>query len=366
MGVNERAGAWRLLGLTLESGWVIKEPIGWDPSNGDSIDHYGGTGGHFSVPYIVEKDGHRAFLKAIDLTPAMDAVDVLAALQEISATHSFEARILKICLDSSMDRVVVAIESGQISVGPNIQDKAPYLIFELADGDVRRRIQKKSGEVRLAWWLRAMHHGTVGLAQLHSRGITHQDFKPSNLLSFGSDEVFKVSDLGRCTCDGEASPHDVLPFTGDMKYAPPEILYGYVNQQVHERRLRCDLWMLGSMIFFFVRGFGATQLLLNQLMLPQRPMPFGAWNGGYRPIVPLLQTCFTRMLQDLETDLGKSEISQELVKAASELCNPDDELRGHPLARAGNGNAHSLERYVSLFDRLAKTASHNLERSTKK
>ena len=360
MGIEERAGAWRLLGLTLDSGWKIREPVGWDPSSGDSIDHYNGTGGHFSVPYLVEKDGRQAFLKAIDLTRAMHAVDVLAELQAISATHTFEARILEICADASMDRVVVALESGQISVGPNLQDKAPYLIFELAEGDVRRRIQKKSGEVRLAWWLRAMHHATVGLSQLHAQGIAHQDFKPSNLLSFEDDEVFKVSDLGRCTCEGQPSPHDLLPFTGDLKYAPPEILYGYVNPQAQDRRLRSDLWMLGSMIFFFVRGFGATQLLINELRVENRPTPLGAWNGGYRPIVPLLQTCFTKMLHDLETDLGDNQVCRELVKAASELCNPDDELRGHPLARAGAGNPHSLERYISLFDRLAKIAARGL------
>lgn len=360
MGIEDRAGAWRLLGRTLESGWTIVQPVGWDPLSGDSMDHYNGSGGHFSVPYLVERDGRRAFLKAIDFTSALNSVNVLEALQEITATHSFEAKILRLCADANMDRVVVAIESGQISVGPNLQDTAPYLIFELADGDVRRRIQKKEGEVRMAWWLRAMHHATVGLSQLHSEGIAHQDLKPSNLLSFDEEGAFKIADLGRCTREGEAAPHDVLPFTGDLKYAPPEILYGYINPQQQERRLRCDLWMLGSMIFFFVRGFGATQLLHSELQPTQRPMPFGAWNGGYLPMLALLQTSFTKMLYDLESDLDKNHLKDELVTAASELCNPNHELRGHPLARVGAGNPNSLERYVSLFDRLAKVAARNL------
>lgn len=357
MTTTGRAGAWHLLGKTLESGWVIKAPVGWDPTSGESRDHYNGTGGNFSVPYIVERNGRQAFLKAIDLTHAMHSVNVIAALQEISATHTFEARILEICAGASMDRVVVAIESGQIATGSNLQDWAPYLIFELAEGDVRRQIQKTSREVRLAWWLRAMHHATIGLSQLHAKGIAHQDLKPSNLLSFEGAEVFKVSDLGRCTCEGEPSPHDLLPFTGDPSYAPPEIVYGYINPQARDRRLRCDLWMLGSMIFFFARGFGALQLLLHELPLANRPLPFGSWMGGYRPVVPLLHNCFTKMLDDLISDLGNSDISRQLVKAASELCNPDDELRGHPLARASAGNPHSLERYISLFDRLAKQAA---------
>ena len=82
MEIEQRAGAWRLLGIETESGWRIVEPVGWDPETGDRADHYNGTGGHFSVPYIVEKDGNRAFLKAIDLTRAMDAIDVMKELQK--------------------------------------------------------------------------------------------------------------------------------------------------------------------------------------------------------------------------------------------------------------------------------------------
>lgn len=357
MSVEDRAGAWRLLGMTTDSGWTIVEPVGWDPKSGDSIDHYNGTGGNFSVPYIVEKDGGRAFFKAIDLTRAMNSPDILGSLRFISEAHAFETEILRLCAGASMSRVVVALESGQLRAGPNLQDAAPFLVFELAEGDVRRRVQKKSGEVRLAWWLRAMHHATVGLAQLHSLDIAHQDLKPSNLLSFEGDEVFKLSDLGRCTSPHVAAPHEALPFSGDPKYAPPEILYGYINPQVQERRLRTDLWMLGSMIFFFVQGLGATQLLFNELDADLKPLPTGTWNGGYRPIVPTLQTCFTKMLYDLENELPDNHIQKELVKAASELCNPDDSLRGHPLARSGTGSPQSLERYVSLFDRLARLAA---------
>ena len=142
MSVEHLAGAWRLLGVTLASGWKIIEPVGWNPATGQRTDHYNGTGGNFSVAYVVERDRRRAFLKAIDLTTALQSPNVLEELHQITSAHSFEARILKICEGERMDRVVVALESGQVSVGPNLQDKAPYLIFELADGDVRRRVQR--------------------------------------------------------------------------------------------------------------------------------------------------------------------------------------------------------------------------------
>ncbi|MEI2300514.1 protein kinase domain-containing protein [Ensifer sp. MJa1] len=356
MGLEMLAGAWRLLGVRLESGWEIVEPVGWDPVNGQKTDHYNGTGGHFSVAYIAEKEGKRAFLKAIDLSSAMGAVNVLKALHDITSAHNFEARLLQICQGGHMDRVVVALESGQVSVGPNLQDAAPYLIFELADGDVRRRIQKVNSAGRLAWWLRAMHHTAVGISQLHSRRIAHQDLKPSNVLSFGQKEDFRVADLGRSVCDGTAGPHDDLTFSGDWGYAPPEILYGHIDPDFARRRLGCDLYLLGSMIFFFATGFGCTQQLLTRLDVAQRPLSVrGTWRGDYEMALPMLQACFTDMLAELEGNLP-GPFHEELIKAASELCNPNPTLRGHPLDRVTSGNQFSLVRYVSLFDKLAKKA----------
>jgi serine/threonine protein kinase len=356
MTVEHLAGAWKLLGTHLSTGWKIVETVGWDPLTGKGSDHYNGTGGHFSVPYIVEKEGRRAFLKAIDLSSAMQAPNVLEELHQITSAHSFEARLLKICEGEKMDRVVVALESGQVSVGQNLQDMAPYLIFELADGDVRRRVQRVNDALRLSWWLHAMHQIAVGLAQLHSRRIAHQDLKPSNVLAFGNKRDFRVADLGRAICDGTAGPHDDLLFSGDFSYAPPEILYAQLDPDFAARRLGCDLYLLGSMIFFFATGYGCTQQLVSRLASTERPPTLrGTWNGSYTAALPIIQHNFTDLLMDLHNLLDPT-VAAELTKSASELCNPDPTLRGHPLNRLHIANKYSLERYVSLFDRLAKRA----------
>ena len=356
MSIEHLAGAWKLLGIQLSNGWKVIETVGWDPLTGLGSDAYNGTGGHFSVPYIVEKEGRRAFLKAIDLTSAMRSVDVLEELRQITSAHSFEARILKICEGDKMDRVVVALESGQVSVGPNLQDTAPYLIFELANGDVRRRVQRVNDAHRLSWWLHAMHHMAVGLQQLHSRRIAHQDLKPSNVLAFGEDHDFRVADLGRAICDGTAGPHDDLLFSGDFGYAPPEILYTQIDPDFSMRRLGCDLYLLGSMIFFFGTGFGCTQQLVSRLAPAERPQTIrGTWAGTYTAALPIIQHHFTDLLADLKEALDPS-VAEDLTKAASELCNPDPAFRGHPLNRVAASNRFSLERYVGIFDRLAKRA----------
>lgn len=355
--LKDRAGAWRLLGLETDSGWKVVEPVGWDPSSGESIDHYNGTGGNFSVPYIVEKEGKRAFLKAIDLTKAINSPNVMGELQEITMAHNFESKILSACEGAKMDKVVVALDSGQMNAGPNLQDAAPFLVFELADGDVRRKIEKKEGEHRLAWWLRAMHHTAIGVSQLHSNGITHQDLKPSNVLAFQDDD-FKVSDLGRCVSEHETGPYDGMPFSGDWAYAPPEITYGYIDPEAFDRRRSCDLYLLGSLIFFFVQGFGSTRILVSKLHVNQRPTIFrGGWTSDFRSILPTLQHSFTEMLSDLESLLAPYDVGPELVTAAKQLANPDPSLRGHPAQRDSRKNKYSIERYISLFDRLAKKAA---------
>ena len=61
-----------------------------------------------------------------------------------------------------------------------------YIVFELASGDIRAEIERLPN-FDLAWCLRSLHNATVGVQQLHSKDIAHQDIKPSNVLVFGMD-----------------------------------------------------------------------------------------------------------------------------------------------------------------------------------
>lgn len=349
------SGAWNLLGKTLDDGWEVIEAVGWDPATFKLTDRYDGTGGNFSVSYKVKKGDRVAFLKAIDLSRALRTANPMLELQHITAAHQFETDILNICAGAKMDRVVIALASGSIRTGENLQDLAPYLIFDLADGDVRRRLQKVTERnVRVAWWMRSLHHTAIGLNQLHTKQVTHQDIKPSNILSFSSAAGFKIADLGRAQVDTLRGPHSGMVFSGDPHYAPLEILYGAANPDLKLVRTTSDLYMLGSMIFFFCLGFGLTQKILSDLAPDQKPYPFGGWTDMYGQISPLLQNKFTDQLSQLEESVSDLPIGGDLLKAAAELCNPDPVKRGHPLSHASGGNPYSLERYISLFDALAK------------
>src|SRR6266481_8225226 len=85
----------RLKGLSLASGWkVIEEVQGFTEA----------TGGQFSCPYIVEKKGRRAFLKALDYSKAEELAkesgwDVPTALQYLVAAYNFERNLLRQCAE---------------------------------------------------------------------------------------------------------------------------------------------------------------------------------------------------------------------------------------------------------------------------
>lgn len=181
----------QLLGLELSAGWAVIERAPISP---------GRTGGHFSQGYIVEsRSGQRAFLKALDFSKAMTEADPARALQPLIDAFNFERDVLNRC--KGLDRVVRALADGSVQVADY---PVQYLIFELANGDVRSQADL-SKRFDLAWSLRALHHVATGLNQLHTNGIAHQDLKPSNVLVF-ENKVAKLADLGRAAYQGHTPP----------------------------------------------------------------------------------------------------------------------------------------------------------------
>lgn len=353
-----------LLGKETDDGWKIIEPVGWKLDRAGKPMKAGdpGSGGNFSAGYRVQKDGRRAFLKAIDLSVALRSKDVIAALKIIVDTASFEQSLCAMCGEKRMDRVVLALASGEFITGPNLQDRVPYIIFELADGDVRRRIRLVDAPLRLQWVFRAIQNSAVGLRQLHKANVAHQDFKPSNVLQFEAQKAFKVGDVGRAVLEGVAVAHDTLVVAGDPTYAPPELLYGHVDPDWRMRRYGCDLFMFGSLIVFFFLGQGLTPLLIRKIEPAYLPRARGGtWSGTYMEVLPIIRRAFADILEELAA-LVPDEFESDVVKSVRELCEPDPALRGHPLSR--KTSQFDLSRYIALFDHLSTKAAIAARRAT--
>ena len=331
----------RLTGLTLDGGWKVISPAPKDTN---------ATGGFFSKCYFVENaDGRKAFLKALDISHAFSEDDPALALQALVEAFNFERQVLEKCRDASLDHIVIAIDDGKVKI-ENAMDGGvvQYLIFELADGDVRRQATINN-RLNVAWSLRSLHHIAVGLQQIHGQGIAHQDLKPSNVLVFNGN-TSKIGDFGRSAYKGHIPPHENSNIAGDWTYAPPELLYGYVDPDWNRRRFGCDAYLMGSMALFFFLGAGATPLLLNEL--PEE-FAWDTWRGSFEDVLPYLHDAFQRLLSIYSASLPES-LRGELTEIVSQLCMPDPRLRGHPRNRVIN--QFSMERYISKLNLLAKSA----------
>jgi serine/threonine protein kinase len=257
-----------------------------------------------------------------------------------------------------MDRVVRALASGETWVEmPAGGEVVQYLIFELANADVRKHLAALA-EFDMAWALRSIHHIAVGVRQLHTGEIAHQDLKPSNVLVFNGRES-KIADLGRASLYGKSIAHDEAPFPGDPTYCPPEFLYGHIEPDWIRRRFGSDLYMLGSMIVFFFTNVGMTTLLLDELEEPYRPE---TWEGTYEEVLPYVHDAMGRVIGRFEAlvrvDLT-DELGRDLSRIVRELCDPLPVRRGHPSLRRLK-NPCDLERYITRFDILARKAEMEL------
>ena len=174
------------------------------------------------------------------------------------------------------------------------------------------------------------------------------------MLVFDSGRSSKIGDLGRSSIRGVAAPHETATVAGAKWYVPPELLYGSPPTDWATRRFGCDCYLLGSMVVFFFTGLSATALLMMKHLPPS--LHYLTWRGDYSDVLPHLQQAFAEMMQYLEPEIP-SAVRGELARAVRDLCDPDSTRREHPAERRyRKTNQFSLERYVSLFNVVARRA----------
>jgi serine/threonine protein kinase len=319
------------------------------------------SGGFFSVGYIVKntQTGKTAFLKAFDLKRVLSQQSGMSpaeGLMRMTIAYQFERLVLQSA--KRMDRVVQIFNDGEVYVEPsNPFSWVPFLILEKADRDARRHLRDIKN-VTVAQRLELLHHIATGLMQLHRRKTAHQDLKPSNVLVWDKGGA-KVGDLGRCSVlGGSMSPYDIMPFAGDWKYAPPEVLYNHLNPDWFARRLPIDLYLLGSIVVFLFTQFSMSSLMIERYLDEEhRPGPIwgGKWTGTFIDVLPYLESAFADAVQEFERNLpastnARKDYRPRLVQIVRDTCNPDPAKRG-TLVRQGE-RTHNLGRIVTMLNVL--------------
>ncbi len=338
-----------LLGLSLSDGWTVVEQVHKSPH---------ATGGHFSCGYRAQKDRQVAYLKALDFSSALASPDVPRELQALTEAFNFERDLLYKCRDRHLSKVVVPITDGSIEVPgfPPFVNRVYYIIFSLADGDIRK-IKDTFADVNVAFAFRSLHNVAVGLEQLHRAEIAHQDLKPSNVLVFQKES--KVSDLGRASDRGHPFRNDSLREPGDRNYSPVEQWYGYHFSNDFSERLAADLYLLGSLFVFFFSGMSMSQCMHTQLSSVNASLTL-----DFRTDFAELQNAFSSVLLDFRACVEqyiKDDLQTErAVRLLEWLCHPDPEKRGHPKNLLIPASRFSLERFITQLEILAKRAELNL------
>ena len=333
-----------LLNEKLDNGWTVIDTITRKKNS---------TGGKFSVGYKVKNDdGREAFLKAIDFSSAMQKSDPLKELQKMLELYNFERDVLEKCKKNKLRRVMTPIDHGLVVIPGFAQFGAVhYLIFELADGDIRDILSEFS-KIDLVFYLKSLHNIIVGIGQLHRSGIAHQDLKPSNVL-YQNNDGSKIADLGRASDKIMPSPLDTLQIAGDQGYAPADLFYTDTGVQGHERKFLTDLYLFGSLIFFYFTNISAKQLLVSKLNNTQ------ITNQSFKHDLPYLQYAFDESLNDLEHELRPiaGNLTDEIIEIARQLCDPDPTKRGDPSWRNSVVPNYDVQRYISKFDLLSRKAA---------
>ncbi|SDP90866.1 Protein kinase domain-containing protein [Rhodoferax sp. OV413] len=348
----------KLVNERLDGGWTVVEQL-TRPGELGAEDL---TGSWFSFGYVAEKGGKKAFLKVVDVERALaddGKTSLMNRLKNLTDVHTFECDILDVCTKARLDKVVQILGKGEIPAAANapMGIPIPYILFEHAEGGDARKLVSRSNKIDDAWRLSVLHQVAVGIQQLHSQDIAHQDLKPSNILLFSKDgSNAKIGDLGRASRKGTDTKHDLENWAGSTRYAPPEQVYGLIPEHWVDRREGCDLYHLGSLAIFLFTGVSLTSYYVSNISKDVLPK---AWTGNgtcdYKTALPVLTSVFTSFIDNVCCALpewGKAELSQIIISA----CNPDFTKRGDLNARKKQGNPIGIETFVSRFDRLAKRA----------
>ena len=335
-----------LQGKELHNGWHVIKKVEPKP---------GATGGNFSICYVVERDGQKGFLKAINILSFLrdKAPGLTEAMAELLNTFNYEKEILTRCKNRNFSKVSRLLEASYDNFPGYLIANVYYMIFEKADGDVRAHLNF-SGLVDNAWKLRSLHNIAVGLKQLHSIDVSHQDLKPSNVFIF--DQVTsKIGDLGRSLCENLESPHSNLHFAGDNRYAPPEIFHKYLLPEWKNRVYAIDIYLLGSMTCFYFTNLSMTALLSQKINSEINILSLDFENA-----LPYWMNAFDKVIDEFEEHVEHIHKKELLIEAMRMLCNPDPRKRGHFKNIRERGSNYNLERFVGIFNLLASTAEYQL------
>lgn len=315
----------------------------------------------FSVQYLAVKDEKEYFVKVIDIEKALkgrDLTDMTKILEQQLAAFNYEKDLLERCRDRSLSKVVRVIEASAIPSGELTLFPIPFLVFEKADGDVRKYINFQD-DVDFAWKLKSLHDIATGIEQLHSMKVIHQNLKPSKILQF--KKVSKISDVGKSKTFTGNSVNDNTLINGDKTYAPLEMLPQFTFLRPTDwidMNLATDSYELGNLMTFFFTGLNMTGMLIDRLN--KIGMTSRTTNMEMKAY---LDACYDDCIEAIKQEIEYEEFREPIGRMIYELCNPDPNKRNDPKTLRERGGNYVLRRYITKLDLLQGKAELKVRRN---
>lgn len=347
------------------NGWeVISQLPEPDRSKGE-------TGGNFSICYIVQKDGIECFMKVLDyrncMTRTLNPSETrLSVIERATREFKYEMALSEHCNRHNVKNIITYVDGGECELKEFSFPTVTYIVYEKADCNIRKILDFSAKLVfaeklkTLSFKIKSLHDIALGVKQLHKIEVSHQDLKPSNILSIGNNS--KLGDLGRSLCLSPEvdCPYSLNRFNGDWTYAPPEAFFYYRLSEDKERLYQMDNYMIGSLIVFYISGISFNTLLNGHLSGGIRSL---ASSGiGFDGARAYLLNAYYQALVDFEKSIPLQDLKEGLVKIVEYLCHPEPEKRGHPknvLATNRTPN-YDLERTIAELDLFQRKAELSL------
>lgn len=207
-----------------------------------------------------------------------------------------------------------------------------YMALELADACMTELLVHRAS---LDWRDRlALFRGVAkGLHQMHLALMVHRDLKSENVLLFQGRKAAdaKVADLGRSrltTVATRFSPQDYFAGRGDLRFAPPELLF--LQGQDSPHCWRCvDLYLLGSVFFEVVTGQGLTSLAFGYspgLIRRMAALPAQDRAREYQAQLPDIRSKLEHAYVLCESELPRA-IRDQGMRLLRQLTDPEPSRR---------------------------------------
>ena len=259
----------------------------------------------------------------------------------------------------------------QTDVGIPVQLDLHSHVLEFADGDLEELVE--SDEVRQGWdWTERLAYWrscVLGIHEMHLKRVVHRDLKSGNCLLFlkNTDAPCKISDLGRARDLDKLAhlpPEAYLAGRGDLRFAPPELLWLMGEPDDEESHRAADLYALGSLLFELATGQSITAAALpTPRDAIQRALSDRA--AGNRRDLSALRPHFEMPLAHFQ-ELCPPAIRNEATVLIRRLCYPVPSARRPRVVGRRATSGPGLDWLLRKADILQKRLKHNAKQTSKK